>query len=447
MMGTLGTNKRQYKFFSYLPLSVVSFLLYDVIAPIVLTANMSLKGWGTTHFARKDDLENGTLLYRVRAVRPVLFVGTPRVWTELMLAIEEGIETRSNLYKNMLEKSKKQAFKMKNAKVVGSHAKAPSFYFGRKFLRRFHKYLGLNKANFLLCKHGALPVRCSDFFDSLHLRVNEAYGMTETTGLGFMTTPQYFFTGSSGYESPGMETRMITTNQTEADRCKDLFAPPQQAQGEVLIRGRAVMMGYLNDAQANTTSFDTNGFFHTGDIGTKNEFGMTKIVGRLEEMVHGVSPESIELFLKQMHPNISDAVVVSHKKKVNVLLLTLKTNSEEPSDQEIQELKNIIELTNSTTEVIKSENQKIHKFTILPRTFSVRTGELSSNLKLKRKIILEVYEPIILAMYNEPEVYVSYETAPTIDLVPGGEASINPWTVNGDSRTVFAASSQFSKIG
>lgn len=446
MMNNIGQTKKLYKFFSYLPLSVVSFLLYDVIAPIVLTANLSLRGWGTTHFARKDDLDNGALLYRVRAVRPVLFVGTPRVWTDLMNAIETGIETRSNFYKSLLEKSQKRAVKLKNARIVGTKDKPPCFIFPKKFLNRFHKYLGLNKAMFLLCKHGALPLRCSDFFDSLNLRVNEAYGLTETTGLGFMSTTSCFFPGSSGYESPGMETKIITTAQTEANLCNDLFAPAQDAQGEILIRGRGIMMGYFNDVQANTTSFDTNGFFHTGDIGTKNHLLMTKIVGRLEEMVHGVAPETIEYFLKQMNNTICDAVVVSHKRKVNVLLLTLKVNSDEPSDHQVQELRDIIDLTNSTTEVIKSENQKIHKFTILPRTFSVRTGELSSNLKLKRKTILEVYEPIILAMYNEPDFYVPYETAPTADLVPGSEASINPWSMANDSRTVFAASSQFSKL-
>lgn len=444
----IGKKKKQYKFFSYLPLSCASFLLYDIVCPIVISANLSFRGWGVTHFAREDDVENGLLLYRVRAVRPVLFVGTARLWIELKEAIEDGIETRSNFYKNLLEKSRNKSKLATKARQLGSTEPLGmtsflSLYFSKQFLTSFKKYLGLNKAKYLLCKEDTLTSKTLDFFDELQLRVNESYGLTETTGLGFMNSNNFFLPGSCGYECPGMEIKLFKQNSQEEvpDICRDLVNPKPESLGEIFIRGRAVFMGYYNGDTETSQCFSSNGFFSTGDLAAVNEKGMFRIAGRVDELVNGVAPEPIENFIKELTPLINDAVVLSHKKKVNILLLTLK-NSDFPSDHQIAEIRRLIELTNSTREIIKTKQVSIHKFTILPRPFSVNSGELSSNLKLKRRSILEIYEPIIAAMYHEADFYVDYKVAPTENLAQGTETVINAWTT-GDRKTIFAQSSTY----
>ena len=102
--------------------------------------------------------------------------------------------------------------------------------------------------------------------------------------------------------------------------------------GEICVRGRNLFMGYLNNPDATFEVMDSEGFFHTGDIGQLSG-GHLEITGRLKELIitaggENVSPILIEEALKELCPILSHAVVIGDERKYLTCLLTIKCKSE-----------------------------------------------------------------------------------------------------------------------
>ena len=144
--------------------------------------------------------------------------------------------------------------------------------------------------------------------DRIGCRVVQGYGLTETSpvthlppeGPGMTSKP-----GSVGPPLPGTECRAVDIASGD----------PLQAgaDGEIVIRGPQVMRGYLRDDAATAAAIDSDGWFHTGDIGHVDEDGWLFIVDRLKELIKvrglQVAPAELEAVL-QAHPAVADAAVV-----------------------------------------------------------------------------------------------------------------------------------------
>lgn len=103
---------------------------------------------------------------------------------------------------------------------------------------------------------------------SLGMPLINTYGLSETSGpTTYMTTDQGNFSiDKAGRAFPGTEIK--------------IFNPDEQGIGEICIRGRNVFMGYLNNPQSTFEVLDSEGFFHTGDLGTLDKNGFLDITGR-----------------------------------------------------------------------------------------------------------------------------------------------------------------------
>jgi acyl-CoA synthetase (AMP-forming)/AMP-acid ligase II len=132
-----------------------------------------------------------------------------------------------------------------------------------------------------------------------------AYGATETTGVITMcrpTDPPEVISATSGRPIPGVEVRIQTENNPATGR----------AEGEILVRGDGVFAGYLDDPQATEAVVDTDGWYHTGDIGWFDD-GNLRITDRLSDMVlvggFNVYPAEVEATMRD-HPGIGDVAVI-----------------------------------------------------------------------------------------------------------------------------------------
>jgi fatty-acyl-CoA synthase len=142
----------------------------------------------------------------------------------------------------------------------------------------------------------------------LHMRdVTIAYGMTETSPVSFQSAADDPFerrVSTIGRVQPHLEVKIIDEHGATV---------PRGAAGEVCTRGYSVMLGYWDDKQKTEDAVDSDGWMHTGDIGTIDAEGYGNIVGRIKDMVirggENLYPREIEEFL-YTHPQVADVQVV-----------------------------------------------------------------------------------------------------------------------------------------
>lgn len=136
-------------------------------------------------------------------------------------------------------------------------------------------------------------------------KIQQAYGLTETSGRVTKQTEYFSKTGGVGGLLPGIAGCVVCLET------KRNVGPNQH--GELLFKGKIIMKGYVEDEIATRNMIDENGWLHTGDIGYFDEDGEFFIVDRLKELIkykgHQVPPAEIENFLFK-HPHILDAAVI-----------------------------------------------------------------------------------------------------------------------------------------
>ena len=234
-----------------------------------------------------------------------------------------------------------------------------------------------------------LSKKLSYAFWAAGIPILQGYGMTEAC-VACANRPEDSKVGSIGTPFEGIEMKI-------------------GASDEVLIRGRNVMRGYYNNAEATAAAIDADGFYHTGDVGYVDADGHYYITDRLKDLFklsNGkyVAPLQVESLLKQS-PLISQAVVVgSGRKQVGALIVpdwdALKEEMKavgESTDGSREELcENPLFVKRVQTDAIAltrelSDYERVKRIYLLPREFSIDKGEMTPTLKIKRSVIDEKY--------------------------------------------------------
>ncbi len=222
----------------------------------------------------------------------------------------------------------------------------------------------------------------------------QGYGMTEAC-VTCANRPEDNKVGSIGRPFDGIEMKIA------------------EKDGEVLIRGKNVMIGYHDNPEATALALDADGFYHTGDVGYEDADGHFYITDRLKDLFklsNGkyVAPLQVESLLKQS-PLVSQPVVVgSGRKQVGALIVpdweALKEAMKEdgvPAEGTREELcenphfikrvqRDAIDMTREL-----SDYERVKRIYLLPREFSIDKGEMTPTLKIKRSVIDEKYEEAI----------------------------------------------------
>ena len=187
---------------------------------------------------------------------------------------------------------------------------------------------------------------------------------------------------------------------------------------EILVKGDTVMAGYYNKPEATKEVFTDDGFFRTGDAGRltdENELIMTERIKDLYKTSNGkyIAPQMIETRVGEDKYIDQIAVIGDSRKFVSALIVPeYKMLEKYAADQGIA-YNNMQDLMNNNQvhdfifgriELLQSQftnYEKIKKFTLLPKPFSVESGDLTNTLKLRRKVILEKYGEVIDSMYKD----------------------------------------------
>ena len=478
VLATIGRNGvgsgGEERILSYLPLSHVAGMMTDVIMPITLAAKYP-NAWGLVTFARPYDLKIGTLGDRLRFTQPTIFLGVPRVWVKIQQKLQKVAAQSKGLRKRLAEGAKaKSALYQKEQQMGKSGHKPRSLVFYNVLLRKAKLKLGLDKCKFASAGAAPMSKHVLEYFSSIGININEVYGMSESTGVVTLSTDAHHVYGSVGYELPGCELKVFKVDPKNINRkiecppTKDLFNSVEMEEGELCYRGRNAMLGYMANPRLgeahvkqiehlNRTTVDANGWVHSGDKGTRDVHGMVRVTGRYKELIIGsggenVSPTRIESHLKRLIPAISNIMMVGNQRKYNVAIITLKAvgaTGELPGGNELEDealmvsgaktipeamddLKYVdhlvtgVKAANADGRIVPNRAAEIKKFTILPRDFSVETGELTATQKLRRDFVEKQYAEIIDAMYNTktPTMYVHYRNAPNPSIPIGSKPRI-----------------------
>lgn len=460
LLPQMGADAREQEaVLSYLPLSHVAGMMVDIVCPIVMTAFRPSSA--CVYFARSYDLKLATIGDRLRAVRPTMFLGVPRVWEKI-----------SEKMKAMIAKNPLTGVKLKlarwakglglahqmNCQLGGSGAKGFGYPIAKKLiLDKVKQKLGLDRCKFGFTGAAPITTETLSYFGALGIQINEVYGMSECCGATTWSSDEAHVWGSCGWRMPGMEVKVFRVDErdlnkkTECPRTADLAKASEAEQGEICFRGRHIMAGYMANPDLGDDhvayiekklrdAIDEDGWLHSGDKGCMDVRGMVKITGRYKELIIGaggenIAPVPIENNVKKLCDGISNIQMIGDKRKFNVALVTLKAKGatgEFPGSDEldpaaqtispgvttvsgarsdktwIAAITRAIKDTNADGDVCISNASKIQKFTILPRDFSVTTGEFTPTLKLKRSVVAKKHAEMIEKIYASRDVYVPF---------------------------------------
>jgi long-chain acyl-CoA synthetase len=242
-----------------------------------------------------------------------------------------------------------------------------------------------------------LGARLGHFFRGIGVTILEGWGLTETTAPATVNCPDQIKIGTVGRPLPGV------TVQVADD-------------GELLVKGINVMLGYFNNAEATAAALE-NGWFHTGDIGEIDEDGFVRITGRKKEIIvtaggKNVAPAVLEDRLRA-HPLVSQCIVVGDHRPFIACLVTLdaemlptwlSNNGRPPMDvaaaatdpQVRAEVQRTIDHANLTV----SKAESIRRFLILDGDFTEASGHLTPKLNLKRQVVLKDFATQVEQLYR-----------------------------------------------
>ncbi len=192
--------------------------------------------------------------------------------------------------------------------------------------------------------------------------------------------------------------------------------------GEILARGPNIMKGYFNNPEATADCIDSEGWFHTGDIGEIDPDGFLKITDRKKDIIinaygKNIAPQPLEALLKSS-PLVATPVLLGDRRKYLSALIApnfdrleneakalgVKFDSHEEliADPRVKQLfQNEIDRFNRNLD----RQEKIRRFTLLPRDFTQEEDEMTPTMKVKRKNIDKKYKSLIDAMYSDENAY------------------------------------------
>ncbi|WP_026840190.1 AMP-dependent synthetase/ligase [Citrifermentans bremense] len=377
-------------FLSFLPLSHVFERSAGYYLPLSCGATIA--------FA--DSMEK--ISENMMELHPTIMVCVPRFFEKIYSRIYEAVHQLSLFKRKMFRRALAVGRRYVYARYIDKyvpfwlsfqHAIADRLVFS-KLRSRFGDRLKF-------CASGGAPLdrEINEFFWIIGVPVFEGYGLTETSPVLCSNSYDALRFGSVG--TPLASTEIAIAGD-----------------GEVLARGPQVMAGYFND-EAATKEALADGWFRTGDIGRLEE-GFLYITDRKKDLIvtaggKNIAPQPIENLLKR-DKYISQAYVYGDRKPYLTALLvpTLERLLEFAQERRIayHDLDDlvvhqpVIELYQSRVEAVNNELapfQAIKKFALLPRDFTIDSGELTPTLKVKRQVISERYRDQIDHLYNGSE--------------------------------------------
>ncbi|HEV8238248.1 MAG TPA: long-chain fatty acid--CoA ligase [Thermoanaerobaculia bacterium] len=334
-------------------------------------------------------------------VKPHVFVSVPRVYEKFQARVLDTVSKspawRQRLFQWGLDLGREaMPYRLKNERPPGllgtKLAVADRLVFSKIKAR-----LG---GRFVFATSGGAPLarELAEFFWAAGVPIYEGYGLTETSPVLTVNTPERARLGSVGPTIPGVSLQIA-------------------ADGEILGKGPNIMKGYYNNPEATAEVIDSEGWFHTGDIGHLDADGFLFITDRKKELIvnaygKNIAPAPIENALKASR-YISQAVVLGDKRKFLTALVVPDFDALRPwaraqgvsfaNDEELVKAPQVRKLIAAEVEPVNAKlarYERIQAWDLIPAEFTIEGGELTPTQKVKRRIINTKYKDVIDALYR-----------------------------------------------
>ncbi|WP_435888732.1 AMP-dependent synthetase/ligase [Streptomyces niveus] len=263
--------------------------------------------------------------------------------------------------------------------------------------RRIRAALG-GKVVQAICGGSPLGGSLAAFYAGAGITIFEGYGLTETTAAATVTPPLKPRLGTVGWPLPGTSVRIADD-------------------GEVLLRGGQVFVGYWDLARGEPVPALDEGWFATGDLGALDDDGYLTITGRKKDILitsagKNVAPAPLEDWLRA-HPLIGQCLVLGDNRPYVTALLTLEpdglahwcqmrkkahlTREELVTDEDLlAALQRAVDEANR----LVSRAESIRRFRVLPGSFTEASGQLTPSLKVRRAAVVEDFAAEIEELYT-----------------------------------------------
>src|SRR5256714_12919236 len=344
------------------------------------------------------------LLQFLVEARPTFFVGVPRVWEKLMAGLRAGIAAEPDEAKRQMVQGAVEAavsaYRLRHEGKPVPDELAAGVERAQSLVVLLPSTVRLGRCTTPLTSAAPRRPQGDELLRALGMPLYEVWGMSELTGPATVVPMEDHQAPSIGRPMPGVEVRL-------------------GEDGELLVRGGNVMVGYYKEPGKTSDMIDADGWVHSGDIAEAGTNGQFKIIDRKKELIitsagKNISPANLEALAKSS-PIIGQAVAVGDARTfISVLVVldpqvapawakargigavTMAELADDPAV--IEEIRRALTAANGHL----SRVEQFKRFTILPTEWSPESEELTPTMKLKRRVISSKYQPQIEAMYANP---------------------------------------------
>jgi long-chain acyl-CoA synthetase len=308
----------------------------------------------------------------MRTVAPDYFLNVPQLLERMRRAVDEQLWKTGGVVQGIYARAKAAWARRQDGQPKASDGLWLGLANALVFPSIRKKMIGKNlKA--LICGSAPLTAETQLYFTMLGIRVLQVYGLTETTAICTMDDPDRVEVGRVGPAIPGMEMRL-----GEHD--------------EIVVRGPNIFSGYWNRPEQTAEAL-RDGWFHTGDQGEVNAAGNWRIAGRIKNLIvlgsgHKISPEPIETAVAKVLPEAQQVVVVGNGRGYLSAIVTGSVTAER--------VQSALDAVNPELPHYK----QVRAFVVRDEAFSIESGMLTVNGKLKRDVIAARMKNEIEDMYR-----------------------------------------------
>ncbi|MDE6300502.1 MAG: long-chain fatty acid--CoA ligase [Muribaculaceae bacterium] len=338
----------------------------------------------------------------IKEVRPSCMCSVPRFWEKAYAVIQDKLSRVSGFKKKMMLKALRVGAE-RNLRYARLGLKAPMLlemqyrFFDRQIFAPVRQAMGVDQGVIFPTAGAPLSNNIVEFFHSIGVNIVIGYGLSETTATVTCYPQTGWQIGTVGTPIPDVEVRIGDNN-------------------EIQVKGPTVMTGYYNREQASAEAFTEDGWFRTGDAGYIDEAGAVVLTERIKDLFKTsngkyIAPQAIESRLGEDRYIEQVAVIGDNRKYVSAIIIPAFEALKDYARRHKIDFRNIEDLVNNSEireffskRLEKLQKglagfEKIKKFTLLPREFTIENGELTNTLKLRRPVINNRYANVIEAMY------------------------------------------------
>jgi long-chain acyl-CoA synthetase len=376
----------------------LAFLPLCHMAERTMTAFRPLGYGGIVNFAESPD----TVLENLREISPTVFFAVPRIWEKLystvVVTLMDATKLEQWAYRQAMKIGYAVAERQLDHQSIPPALGALHWLVSTTVLRNVKKLTGLDKAR--LIGSGAAPISPDvlRWFIALGIPMIEMYGQTECSGLATAMSPQDIKLGTVGKALQDTEVAI-------------------SADGEILIRGPHVFLGYHNKPERTRDAIDDKGWLHSGDVGFIDNQGFLKITDRKSDIIitsggKNITPTEIENKIK-FSPYVTDAIVIGDRRNYLTCLIMIDHDNVAKFAQDkkinftdyksLTNLPEVKELIWAEVEKVNrslSNVESIKKISLLDILLTAEDEEMTPTLKLRRKFVNEKYKDAINRMYG-----------------------------------------------